>query len=115
TLSGNALVVAVQQDTGTGALSVSDNKGTVYNLAKRNDDASSIVSVYYATNIAPGVQTITLSFSGSGAKWLAAVASEFYNVAPAAALDGTAANSATSASVTAGNLTTTADNDLLFQ
>src|SRR5438552_1121030 len=115
TLSGNSMVVAVQQDSGTGLLSVSDNKGNLYNLAKANNDGSQMVSVYYASNIIAGAQTITLSFSASGANYVSAVAAEFYNVAPASALDGASASSAVSTSVTAGTLTTTADNDLIFQ
>jgi len=115
TLSGNALIVAVNQNSGTVALSVSDNKGNPYTLAKTNDDTNQKISIYYATNVLAGVQAITLTFSGGGTNWVSAIAAEFYNVAPGAALDGTSAITGNNASVTAGSLTTTLDNDLIFQ
>jgi len=117
TLSGNSLVVAVQQGSGTGTLSISDDKGNAYNLAKANDDGRQTASVYYAANVIAGAQKITLSFAGGGADYVSAVAAEFYNVAAASALDGTAASpaTATGTSVSAGNLTTASDNDLIFQ
>src|SRR5207237_8928334 len=77
TLSGNSVIVAVQQGSGTGALSVSDDKGNTYNLAKINDNLSQIVSIYYATNVLAGAQKITLTFAGAGAKCVAAVPTEF--------------------------------------
>src|SRR6266446_6733288 len=61
TLSGNAVIVAVEQRSGSGALSVSDNRGNAYNRAITNDDAEALVSVYYATNVIAGAQTITLT------------------------------------------------------
>jgi hypothetical protein len=119
TLAGNALIVAVQQRSGTGGVAVSDDVGNAYNVGGTNDDGNQhgnqLVSIYYATNIRPGAQTITLSFPKSGANYVSTVAAEFYNVATASALDGTSANSAISTSVTAGTLTTTTDNDLVFQ
>ncbi len=114
TLSGNSVVLAVQQKSGTGALSVSDDKGNTYNLGKTNDDGVQTVSVFYALNVAAGAQKITLSFAG-GANWVAAVAAEFYNVALSSAFDGASATGGVSTLVTAGNLTTTADHDLIFQ
>jgi len=115
TLGGNCVVLAVQRGSGSGALTVSDDKGNAYNLGKANDDGNQAVSVFYALNAVPGAHTITLRFAGSGANYVAADAAEFYNVATAVALDGVSGNGGTSALVTAGNLTTTADNDLIFQ
>src|SRR5262249_30259432 len=74
-----------------------------------------VVSVYYATNVLPGAQAITLSFAGSGGKNVAAVASEFYNVALAGALDTASSGAGTGTSVSAGTLAATSDYDLIFQ
>jgi len=119
TLSGNCVIVAVQSGSqlgsGAGTLTVSDDGGNSYNLAKTNDDGIQTVSIFYAMNVTAGAQIITLSFSRTGSNYVAAVAAECYNVATSAALDGTSAKSAISGSVTAGSLTTTADNDLIFQ
>src|SRR5262245_12664226 len=46
TLSGNALIVAVQQNSGTGTLSVSDDARNTYRLARSNDNGSQLVSIY---------------------------------------------------------------------
>src|SRR5439155_7838725 len=119
TLSGNCVLLAVQsasvQRGGAGSPTVSDDGGNTYNLARANDDGIQVVSVYFAPSVIAGAQKITVTFSGAGSNYVSAVAVEFYNVAAAGALDGTSANTAIYASVTVGSLTTTADNDLIFQ
>src|SRR6185295_5193019 len=71
-------------------------------------------ALYYRLNITNAPQIIRVTFSGSGADWASVVASEFYNVATVSAADGDSGNSGGGASLTAGNIATTADGDLIY-
>jgi hypothetical protein len=65
-------------------------------------------------NTAPGTQFITATFD-SPLNDFQAVISEWFNVAPAAALDGAVAARRAAPAVSAGTLATTQNNDLIYQ
>jgi hypothetical protein len=113
---GNALVLGVQFKSVGSISSVSDNKGNTWVAGPTvtNPVYSQQMSVYYCLDAIAGTQNITVTFNGLQATPACpqAVVSEFCNVATAAALDGSAANSA---SLSPGPITTTASGDLIYQ
>jgi hypothetical protein len=116
TQAGNCVVVGVTAESAR-TITVSDDRGNSYNLGNTATDTrnSQVAAVFYALNVAAGTRTITITFSTSAAG-VGAVVSEFYNVvATAGALDGSSGNFNSGAGVTAGNITTSADNDLIYQ
>jgi hypothetical protein len=116
TMSGNCLIVGFQYSAGGGVTaSVSDDKGDSFSAPISHNDGNQVVNLSYALNVSAGAQKITITFSGGGASYVSALATEFYNIAPANALDGSSGNDGTSASVTAGAFTPANDGDLIYQ
>jgi chitodextrinase len=115
TQAGNCVVVGVTAESAR-TITVSDDRSNTYNLGNLTTDTrnSQVAAVFYALNVAAGARTITISFSTSAAG-VGAVVSEFYNVATAGAMDGNSGNFNSGTSVAAGSITTTADNDLIYQ
>ncbi len=116
TMSGNCVVVGFQYSAGAGATAtVSDDKGNAYSAPISHSDGNQIVNLSYALNVTAGAQKITITFSGGGASYVSALATEFYNIAPANALDGSSGNDGSGASVAAGAFTPANDGDLIYQ
>jgi len=119
TLAHNCLIVAVHNGGTPGlTISVSDDQGNTYSAGPAVSlSGGHPLAVFYALNARAGVQHITVSFAGGSADRIAAVASEWYNVALANAFDGGSQSVSTSptASWAAGTLTTTANGDLVYQ
>jgi hypothetical protein len=110
--AGNCLILGVQyKSTGT-VTSVTDDKGNTWIAGPTvtNSTFGRTMSLYYAPNIAGGTKTIQVHFSGG--HFPQAVVSEFYNVDTNTPLDGSASNPS---SRTAGTITTSADNDLIYE
>src|SRR5215467_10908469 len=117
--AGNCLILGVRFNSNGTVASVADDQGntwipgpTVTN-STTGAAASTTMSLFYALNVAPGTQRITVTFAGLSAQggFVQAVLSEFYNVATAAASDG---SSAAAASRTVGNIATTTAGDLVY-
>jgi hypothetical protein len=116
TLPGNCIIVGFQYaDTPGVTAFLSDDKGNTYSAPVRNTDSNQVVNLSYALNTAPGAQKITITFSGGSPAYVSALASEFYNVAPSNAIDGSSANSGAGGSVSAGSFTPTSSGDLIYQ
>jgi hypothetical protein len=116
TMSGNCLVVGFQYSAGAGVTaSVSDDKGDSFSAPISQSDGNQIVNLSYALNVSAGAQKITVTFSGGGASYVSALATEFYNIAPSNALDGSSGNDGTGTSVTAGAFAPASDGDLIYQ
>lgn len=120
TQAGNCVIVGFQFATGYGisAVSVTDDKNDSYKLAVANpgnQDGSQVVNAAYATNVAAGARVITVTFSGGSPNWTSATAYEYYNVAIANTFDGSSANSGSGLSISAGDIATTANGDLVWQ
>jgi hypothetical protein len=108
--SGNALILGVQyQSLGSVAL-VTDDGGNDWVLGPTVTNDGQTMALYYASNAAPGTQTITITFAGFPTN-VQAEASEFYNVA-ATAPDGMIGSSG---STTVGTITTSAAGDLIYE
>jgi chitodextrinase len=117
--AGNALIIAISYPFAAGrTVAVSDDKSNTWVLGATtpaNPATNQTVSqIYYALNVTAGTQKVTVSFDAALFNFQADV-SEFYNVATVAAADGNSGNSASSApTVTAGDVTTTSGNDLIY-
>lgn len=94
---------------------VTDDKGNPYSIVATHDDGNQVVNVAVALNVLAGAQKITISFSGGTATFVSGLASEFYNIAPANALDGSSGSSGSSSNVSAGSLTPSSNGDLIYQ
>lgn len=116
TQGGNCIIVAFQYSaTGGVSASLSDDRGNSYTAPVSNNDGRQVVNLAFAQNVAAGTQKITITFAGGTPAFVTGMASEFYNVSPAGALDGSASNSGTGTSVSAGSVAPTANGDLIYQ
>jgi hypothetical protein len=117
--SGNVLVLGISYPFAAGrTVTVSDDKTNVWTpgpVTPSNPTDGQIVSrLYYALNVAPGTQKITITFDGLLYNFQAVV-TEFYNVATVAAADGSSGNSDSSApSVEGSDIVTSASGDLIY-
>jgi hypothetical protein len=120
TQRGNCIIVGLQFARGYGvtSISVTDDKNDSYNVVVTqpgNDDGFQVVNAAYALNVASGARVITIAFIGGMPTHVAATGFEYSNIATSNALDAHSTNSGSGSSITAGNFTTTTDNDLLWQ
>ena len=120
TQQGNCIIVGLQFAHGYGvtSISVTDDKNDSYNIVVSqpgNNDGRQVVNAAYALNVASGARVITIAFIGGMPTHIAATAFEYSNIAASNALDASTTNSGSGSSITAGNFTTTAANDLLWQ
>jgi len=113
-LPGNCVIVGVRKDSDTTAVTVSDDQNNTYSSGPSRSDGSKTVALYYKLNVTNAPKSITVTFSGIGSYWVSVVASEFYNVATASAADGSNTNTGSGASLTANNIATTVDGDLIY-
>jgi len=119
-LAHNCILVAVQNATRPGVtVSVSDDQANTYvpGPVVTNASGEPTLSFFYALNARAGVQHITVSFAGGSVNYVAAVASEWYNIALSNAFDGGSQSGNASATSTwaAGTFTTGASGDLVYQ
>jgi hypothetical protein len=120
TQQGNCIIVGLQFAHGYGvtSISVTDDKNDSYNIVVSqpgNNDGRQVVNAAYALNVASGARVITIALIGGMPTHIAATAFEYSNIAASNALDASTTNSGSGSSITAGNFTTTAANDLLWQ
>ena len=116
-LPGNALILAVCWGDTSSTVTVSDNRGNVWTAGPVTHDPANMQSarLFFVLNAAAGTQSITAHFSGAPT-FISAVASEFYNVAGAGAMDGGSGNFASSGatSYSAGSFTAASPGDLIW-
>jgi hypothetical protein len=116
-LSGNCLILGIQYPGSGTITSVTDNQGNTWTqgLSATNATYNRQMAIYYALNVAAGTQVVTIAFNGlsgvSASSPTQAVLSEFYNVAPSAASDG---STSSPTSTTSGTITTSASGDLIY-
>ena len=117
TMSGNCIVVGFQYSAGSAGVtaSVSDDRGNTYSSPTSNSDGRQVVNLAFSLNVAAGTQKISITFSGGTPAFVTGMASEFYNVAPSNALDGSSGSNGTGSSVTSGSLTPANSGDLIYQ
>jgi Bacterial Ig domain len=116
-LANNCLIVAMSYQYSAGrTIQIVDNAGTNVYLAGPSVNNGAIATrVYYASGVAAGTQTLTVTFNAPVYNFQADV-SEFYHVAVTSAYDGGAGSAtAVSPSVTAGSVTPSAAGDLIYQ
>ena len=116
--TGNALVLGLFSDnSGNPTWTVSDDKSNTWTMAgSSKDNKGNIIAIYYALNVAAGTRFLSVKNSGGTAGYLAASASEYYNVAASSALDGKSCNAGSgSTSIAAGSITPSISGDLLWQ
>lgn len=118
--AGNSLILGVRFNGSGSVSSVVDDKGNTWqvgpSILNSNFSPSTRASLYIATNVVAGTQSITITFSGLGGPngsyaFPQAVVSEFYNVATSGAIDG---SSSSISSRTTGSITPTAAGDLIY-
>jgi hypothetical protein len=113
TVQGNCLILSVSNPySSSRSISIADNKGNAWALAKSVNNGVAMSSTYVALNAAAGTQSLTVKFDAS----LYAVqfcVTEFYNVLSASALDGAAAS--TGSGTVSAALATTSPSDLIYQ
>ncbi|HEX8837415.1 MAG TPA: Ig-like domain-containing protein [Candidatus Acidoferrum sp.] len=113
--AGNFIAVAIRGGLSSSQVfTVSDSNSNSYKQAKQLGSTGSTVTtaIYYAENIKGGANTVTVTMSVSGPLRFAVL--EYSNVASSNSLDATAAATSTNTSPNSGNLTTTANGDLLL-
>jgi Abnormal spindle-like microcephaly-assoc'd, ASPM-SPD-2-Hydin len=114
TAAGNFIAVVIQGGQPGEAFSVTDSQGNTYLQAiqSNEDTAGETIAIYYAMNIAGGANAVYAFQSLGGAFRLAIL--EYSGVARTNALDVAAAAQGAGASPNSGNVTTTANGDLLL-
>jgi hypothetical protein len=116
TQAGNLIVVAGQYGVNAGVtLSITDDKGQSYTIAKTNSNTNQTVFIAYFANTVAGVKQITLTYAGANANYNDAWAGEFNNVATSSPVDSSNAASGSSTTPAAGSLTFAASGDLIVQ
>jgi hypothetical protein len=116
TMSGNCVIVGFQYSAIAGVKAmVTDDKGNSYSTPISHSDGRQMVNLSFALNVAAGTQKIRITFSGGTPAFVSALATEFYNIAPANALDGSSGNDGTGTSVPAGTFTPATSGDLIYQ
>src|SRR6266571_4327311 len=113
--AGNWIAVSIRGGLSSSQVfTVSDSSSNTYRQAAQIGFTSSAVTlaIYYAENIKGGANTITVSDTVSGPLRFAIL--EYSGVATSNSLDLTAVATAVSSSPNSGNVTTTANGDLLL-
>ncbi len=118
TMSGNCIIVGFQYSATAGvtAAVVSDDQNNTYSTPIiSNSDGRQVVNLAFALNVAAGTQRISIAFTGGPPPYVSALATEFYNIATANAMDGSSGSNGTGTSVAAGPFTPSTDGDLIYQ
>src|ERR1700722_14023996 len=117
--AGNLIAVTISWGTNTATPTVTDTKGNTYALATTgySPAGDQSLAIYYAKNIAGGVNTVTVNFGGAHS-WRRILVAELSGIDPINPVDSTATNSGTATTaannVTSNASTTTATGDLIF-
>jgi hypothetical protein len=113
--AGNFIAVAIRGGlSNSQVFTVKDSNSNTYKQANQLSSSGSAVTsaIYYAENIKGSANTITVTMTVSGPLRIDIL--EYSGVATSNSLDATAAATTTSTSPNSGNLTTTANGDLLL-
>jgi hypothetical protein len=115
--AGDWIAVCVRAGHSGQIFAITDSRGNTYHQAIQfnvtvDPPNGDTFGIFYAENIAGGANTITVQQSISGTMRFAIL--EYSGVATSNSLDGIAAQQGTSANPNSGNLTTTANGDLLL-
>ena len=113
--SGNWIAVAIRGGLSSSQVfTVIDSNGNTYKQAGQVGFTASAVTtaVYYAENVKGGANTVTVSMTVSGPLRFAVL--EYSGVATSNSLDGAAVSTGVGTSAASGNVTTTANGDLLL-
>jgi hypothetical protein len=114
-LSGNAVIVGVSWSASGVTPAVTDDKNNTYLAGPSRSDGNQSVGIWYLLNATNGPRVIQAKFS-SPTSVISLIASEFSNIATNSVPDGTSGGAgASGASVATGAISTTADNDLIWQ
>jgi hypothetical protein len=113
--AGDLNIVAVGwNDTTAAVQSVKDSRGNAYTLAVGPTSGTALrQSLYYATNIAAGSNTVTVTFSPGAADPDIRIL-EYKGVSTFDVAIGASGSSGSSATVSSGSKTTTSANELIF-
>jgi len=115
TPANNLLVAACTWGSGSGTITVTDDKSNTWtNGPVRNGSSGQSLQLAFAPGVASGTQKINVTFPAAtgfnGCQFY-----EFFNVATSAPGDGSCNNEVSVAAVACGNITTTQANDLIIQ
>jgi chitodextrinase len=114
-LSGNCIIVGVSWSASGVTPTVTDDKNNTYTPGPQNSDGNRAIGIWYLLNVTNGPRVIQARFSSQN-RLISLIASEFYNIATSSPPDGTSdGTGASGASVATRAITTTADNDLIWQ
>jgi hypothetical protein len=113
--AGNLNIVAVGwNDTTSTVSSISDSQGNTYTLAIGPTTGTGLrQSIYYASNIRGGSNTVTVTFN-QAAIWVDVRVLEYSGLSTTSPLDVTAGAAGTGTSASSGAATTTVANELIF-
>jgi len=115
TTAGNFIAVVIRGgNSNAQVFTVRDSISNTYKQAKQLASSGSAVTsaIYYAENVKGGANTVTVTMTVSGPLRFAIL--EYSGVATSNSLDAAIAATTTSTSPNSGNLTTTANGDLLL-
>jgi chitodextrinase len=114
-LSGNCIIVGVSWDTNGVTPTITDDKNNIYTAGPSTSDGHQAIGIWYLLNVINGPRLIRAMFSIPTPS-ISLIASEFYNIATTSVSDGTSGGTgAGGGSVATGAISTTADNDLIWQ
>jgi chitodextrinase len=114
-LSGNCIIVGVSWSASGVSPTVTDDKNNSYTAGPSTSDGNRAIGIWYLLNATNGPRLIQARFP-TQTRLISLIASEFYNIATSSVSDGTSGGTGTSGSaVTAGAISTTVDNDLIWQ
>jgi chitodextrinase len=114
-LSGNCIIVGVSWDTNGVTPTITDDKNNIYTAGPSTSDGNQAIGIWYLLNVTNGPRVIRARFSIPTPS-ISLTASEFYNIATASVSDGTSGGTGASGdSVATGPISTTVDNDLIWQ
>jgi uncharacterized repeat protein (TIGR01451 family) len=114
--AGNFIAVAIRAGRQGQSFTVTDTRGNTYRRALQVNETLDTVTlgVYYAENIAGGVNTVTVSDTLTGGTLRFSIF-EYSGIATSNALDGTPVMAeGTSGTPSSGSITTSAAGDLIF-
>src|SRR6185503_2874387 len=113
--AGNWIAVLIRAGQQGQSFTVTDTRGNTYRRALQvNQTVDAVtVAIYYAENIAGGVNTVSVADSVTGGTLRFAIA-EYAGVAVSNSLDATALAEGTGTVVSSGTATTTANGDLVL-
>jgi hypothetical protein len=117
-LAGNTLIVFISVGLSTissTSFTITDDKANTWNFGVVKTDATNGwgIIAYYASNIAAGTQVLTIK-NNTGAD-ISRHQISYMEIVNAGALDGSASNLGSSATITAGSITPTQSGDVFVQ